>query len=701
MGMKKFILKNKKGLLALTISVLTYLAFFHPMLKKSLYIYSGADSVRWHYPSKILLHESLKKGHLIPTWTEKMFLGYPVYAELERGYLNPVNIVLVKIFGPLTSHKIMHFITYLFGSFFLYKFLKEKGVSLTGFSVANAIYYFSFYHFYHIEHFSLMLCSFLIPSAIYFTHRITIKRNLENAIFLTVLNAYCFYIGSFQILTFSLIAQILYLLTVKKDLLKNLAFFSIAHITIFLPLILPGTSIFLELYKNSARLTHINYHDGSFFPGMLSTLIHPFIFRKEMYYTGHHLFDGYNIHEVYMYLGISTGIISLYAFFTQKQKQLTRFLKYLIIAALIMSMSKYIPIVDNYLPFPLNSYRYLARSLILIVFATAVYTALFISNIEEKVQKNEIIWGGTIAVSLLLIQLDSEALKNLKDLKYYWLNSYEFTYMDKTWLIFAVLTTILLIFTIKTKKKICSTLLVLTVFADLLYFSNELTSYDFYKSTAELPCTKVCDQHRFDKSNLKNKRIIDFTKCIQDTNAFVHNSYSVFGTSSFVSQETIDLIRSSGIKRMRSATVGDDFDPTNTTTLSKLKDIGIQGYINSDKEFVDVQNSVIRTSRAKDITFDEGKVTFTVKSNEKKYIKTYIKHYPGWIATVNGDPTKLRKIKDELFLEVLIPKGNYEVKISYVPKTLHRWSFIAGGILLTELMGFIYIKKFVKSEIKF
>ena len=69
---------------AVIISILSYLIFFFPVLKKDVVIYSGKDITSIHYPAKFYLHEKLQEGSF-PLWTERMYLGdYQLYTK--KGY---------------------------------------------------------------------------------------------------------------------------------------------------------------------------------------------------------------------------------------------------------------------------------------------------------------------------------------------------------------------------------------------------------------------------------------------------------------------------------------------------------------------------------------------------------------------------------------------------------------------------------------
>src|SRR3989344_4831396 len=222
----------KKWIKPITISVICYLIFFYPLLGKETVIYSGKDTSSFHYPSRVYLYEKLRSGEF-PFWTERMFLGFPIYADLERGYLNPVNIISVYIFGPFLSYKIIHFITYVLGSLSLYKLLKKLGHNLHGFLLANLIYFFSFFILYHQQHFNTIQTLYLMPLLILLTQNFLDTKNKKNIIYSSLLISYLFYLGSMQFVLIVLLAQLFWIISRQKLTKKVLLYLLLQSFMVF------------------------------------------------------------------------------------------------------------------------------------------------------------------------------------------------------------------------------------------------------------------------------------------------------------------------------------------------------------------------------------------------------------------------------------------------------------------------------------
>ena len=94
----KFFKSLNKIYWALTISIATYLIFVGKFLLPNYYFW-GSDSTFFYYPSRFYLQERILEDKSFPFWTERQFLGFPIYADAENGYLNPINVLSILIFA--------------------------------------------------------------------------------------------------------------------------------------------------------------------------------------------------------------------------------------------------------------------------------------------------------------------------------------------------------------------------------------------------------------------------------------------------------------------------------------------------------------------------------------------------------------------------------------------------------------------------
>lgn len=146
----------------LIISIISYFIIFYKLLSPSITMFSGKDSINYHYPTAFYLYERLHNG-VFPSYTERILGGYPIYADIEVGYLNPTILVTTYLFNPIGAYKLIHFLTYLLGSYGLFRLIQKKGGSFLGYIAANTVYLFSFFALYHQQHFNITRVFYLLP----------------------------------------------------------------------------------------------------------------------------------------------------------------------------------------------------------------------------------------------------------------------------------------------------------------------------------------------------------------------------------------------------------------------------------------------------------------------------------------------------------------------------------------------------------
>ena len=90
-----------KILKPISVSLIPYVLFYLPILSKNTYL-GGSDPTKYFYPSRYYLWESLVNGRF-PFWTERIYSGFPIYADSERVFLHPLNILVTVLMGPFDS----------------------------------------------------------------------------------------------------------------------------------------------------------------------------------------------------------------------------------------------------------------------------------------------------------------------------------------------------------------------------------------------------------------------------------------------------------------------------------------------------------------------------------------------------------------------------------------------------------------------
>ena len=626
---------------------------------------AGSDPLKYFYPSRYYLYDTLKNGSF-PFWTERILTGFPIYADSERGYLNPLNTISVLMFGPFTSYKILHFAFYLLGSVSFYMFLKRKGANLLGTFAATVIYFFSFFHLYHAQHFNFELTTFSFPLALLFVDVFLEKSQLRQLIYLAILIALLIYFGSFQSVVLVFGGSILYLLVSvsKLPLRKKLYTIGVSLFLIFAltaPQIIPT----LQLYAQSTRVLHgISYHEGSFLPVMLVNAVYPYLFGTGADYKWNQVSDEYYIHETYVYIGIVAIILALFGFTKLKDKNLKRYLIVLFFGSLVLGSIAYIPGVNLLKPPVLSMFRYWGRAYIYLVFVVACSVAFFFSKTTWKPAFKSYTYGfiGVFAFQLLGL-LDKKTYTSIKLMVH---GALKFDTVFLVWLGLIITTVLLLFLLYRGFYRVNYVLVILLVF-DLYFFGKPVTNdyvrdlnYLYPKNQAEI------------FKNYENERIVYLDRYGFWNLPLYYKSWGIFGYTQYLSQNYNDYFKAHGES---------DTESMDRINVKLFDDLGVENPIINEFD-----GNLITETR------HEGSFTLLLDSRADQIIYTKVKNYPGWELKINGVKSAFLNSRTDLFLNFPLAPGTYEVTLRFIPK-----AFYAGlAVSVTMLLAFCVAARYVK-----
>ena len=679
-------LNNSKFLLYL-LPIIFYVLFFFPVLGFSK-ILGGADAVRYSYPARYYLWESISECRY-PFWTERIFGGYPIYTDSEHAYTSMINILSIVILGPFYSYKFLHFIFYYAGSLGLIFLLKRKGIDLVSSLSAVVIYYFSFFLLYHQQHFSMTLTAYLLPLSIYFADKLISEKNIYISLFLALLNGMVISFGSYQMVFLFLFITFLYSITqiTLKNIRKYLFVILVYIIVTFfisLPRLLPTYQSYLRGNRYSNGITHT---DGSFNPMMIVNLIYPYIFGGGENYKWNTVSSDYQIHETYIYVGITSATIGFFGYLFVNDRKLKKFINLCVLAFLILGFINYVPFLNSLKIPVISSFRFWGRSVILFVFSLSICVAYFINKISiqrnERVDKNK----GVILIFLIyLVQLGFSFYRDKKssiiiqqiknraiqlDTQFYiWLS-----------LLFIAFSTALLVLLVRNRKTLLIKIFILSVITfDLFYFGHSiLNKYD-----AKIDSLYNKDIIEVSKE-YKNKRIAFIFKDTEYNFGLYLRSWGVLGYSQYNPTLRTKLTKTVGFKET-SKQWNSEIDLTQLDRLGVAKVIrndGITSHkfdIHSNLQYFD---GIILNEESR-----EGKYYFKIKSNQPQQINTFIKNHPGWIIKVNGNVYKNKNTEDT-FLTFDVPSGEIDIVIKFIPKIF----YFSLGISFVGLVSLYFIIK--------
>lgn len=688
-------LVKKEIVIVIFISVISYLVFFYPVLDSDIVV-GGSDAVRYFYPSRYYLYEKLVGGEY-PFWTERIFSGFPIYADVGRAFLNPVNILSILLFGPFLSYKILHVSFYFVGSLGLYYFLKNYKIDFFGFFVANSIYYFSFFHLYHQQHFDIVLVTYLIPFNLLLTHLFLERKKLKYLILSSFVVILSIYFGSLQAAGLMFVSQLLLLLlSFDRKVFAHLVLFLGMVLTLSLPLLTPAYGLF----KTSSRYDEgTSYTDGSFPPFMAINLFYPFFFGIDEGYKGIMVSDEFHIHETYMYVGISSIVLASLGFVYMEKSKFKKLLVYMIIVFLLLGFLGYIPIL-RFLNFPIiSSFRYWGRSVVLFNFAVACFAGFFVSNIGKlkkfsrkplKFLLIPIVYLGILG----LFNIFNEKTKVFIRLVLGGVFNFDMYFIF--WLIILFIICVYLFFVFRAKldkNSLVKYFFCVLVVADIIFFGTVVIK-NYFRHLDDVYIPRVYDVPRL----LKNRRIIEVTDKLSWNLGLYYPSWGIFGYSQFAPANYTEHLKSLGFKGNKKLLVGHDLSYVTKDFLNSTEILGVYALVNGYKitEISEGKADLVQlndTLAVKYIIKKEGHIIMLVSALENERVQTLIRNYDGWDLEVDGKKRRFANDSGDLYLSFDLSSGSHVVELNYVPKGLYMGASLGmlSGILL--VVGFLLLKR--------
>ena len=693
----KIIKRHKRFLFAAIISLLTYVIFFGQFLTPSHYFWSEegkyTDAQAKHMPARVYLYDKIIHEHSFPFWTEKLYSGFPVYADPENAYLHPLNDASILIFGPWLSYKVLHLLEYLIGSLSLYYFLKRKGIGLLGFAAANAVFYFNTFFIDHQIHFNMILSLYLIPTAILLADLFLERRRLLFIVLQSFVIANALLWGHIQsaVIIFMGVFVYMVIFSFRKICFSVFLFYFVALALLVTVETLPQTVPAYELFGQSQRSSSLDYLKGSLNPRMAIFSFVPYLLGDHQNFVGRQIDNDITYNEVYFYLGISSMILSFLALLLLKKSR-DVFLAFAFIwTFLIFGFMAYNRIFPDNIPI-ITLFRQWGRMTVLSGFGIALLVGILVEKINEVSLKN-IRTGilfvlSPLAYIWILIKIDhGKIARGLSPyVSYAHIQTYPYFPVLKA--IVLVLAGVLLIFFI-TKKwypRISSkillpvkAILVLIVFFDLIYFSKDVLAFRLQN----ISNYKIASAPK----ELDSKRTLLISPTVLGMESLYCGNWGPLGSSQLKDKSYANYYGRSGFDLERGV-----LPPSETTwplNYEKLKEAGIVAISNNneityldDKELDLIKNSV----DGHYIEKKDGRIVMQINNPTDTLINTYLRYDPNWIVKIDGQKTKIAK--NGLFFDFPLSKGNHKVEIYYYPRLFYKviaLSLISGIIIVLLL----------------
>jgi hypothetical protein len=582
----------------------------------------------------------------------------------------------------------------------LYFLLRRKGISLWGFAVANAIFYFNTFFINHQIHFNMIMALYLIPTAFLVADLFIEKRKLRYIFFQSLILANSILWGHAQSTVIIFMGIFFYMLvfSFKKMRFRTFLFYFafLAFLTIIetLPQILPT----YEMLGQSARTSDFDYLKGSLRPRMVIFSFVPYLFGTHDNFFGMSIKEAYTYTDMYTYLGISSVILSFLALLFLKKSRETILAFIFIWLFLVFGFMSSHKIFSSDTPI-ISLFREWNRVAALSSFGIAILAGILVDKLKDLSFKN-IRWGILFVLSpaayiWTLIKIKGGTTVSKIDFytSYQYIQTYPFFPILKI-ITLSLAGVLLAFFAIKKmfpnfslKTLALAKIIILgIVFFDLIYFSKDVLAWrlidtSFYKIPAA-------------PAGLENKRVILNSLPILGGESLFYENWSPFGRSQLKEKEYLYYYNNKVGIKLRGT-------PTSTAALpddyQKLSAVGIVAVVKDDKiDYINKQNlDLIKNDvPGQYIQKSEGRVIMQIDNPEDATISTYLKYSPYWKVQVDGQNVKINK--NGLFFDFPLAKGNHLVKISYFPKPFFGavlFGLISGIIAYAILKKYEFAKK--------
>ncbi len=212
------------------------------------------DTFRYLYPFKVLSMESFRKLEF-PLWNPYNGSGMPLFATIQSGFLNPLNILFLFLENRVAWTLYIILQTLLL-SFFTYLYCRKIKISIAGSLFATTVFLFSGFVIARLIFGNIIYPLILLPFILYVIEDGFINPKSKKIFLLPIAIALLFFVGHPHILFYVFAFSIAYFLyrffTIQKGR-KNKAFFMRFFTFLLIGIGLAGIQIIptLELLKNA------------------------------------------------------------------------------------------------------------------------------------------------------------------------------------------------------------------------------------------------------------------------------------------------------------------------------------------------------------------------------------------------------------------------------------------------------------------
>ena len=129
--------------------------------------------------------------------------------------------------------------------------------------------------------------------------------------------------------------------------------------------------------------------------------------------------------------------------------------------------------------------------------------------------------------------------------------------------------------------------------------------------------------------------------------------------------------------------------------IERIGQIDLRHEAVADKRFADVLGEAVaqdKNSVAKLLAYEPNQLTYEVSSGKGGVLVFSEVYYPGWTATIDGQPAELGRV-NYILRALRVPAGKHQVKLAFFPKsvdTTETIAYVAYVVLLLIIVGGLY-----------
>ncbi len=712
---KKIIIKFWPGIIITIVIFAFFYRLFIPHL--SFYTtpdYGRSDAVSLSIANKFYYSKELKENR-IPIWNPDIGTGYPTLAEGQTAVFFIPNLIMFRVLSFALAYNLTLVLSLLLAGWGIYLFTRSLGLSKHAAIYAGTIFPLGGFFIFHVQHHNLIQTASLTPWLFWQIEEFLKSKKLKNLLIFSLILSQQFMAGFPQITLYTLIALALYLgLKHLFEKSKPVKIYIAVTLAIILGILIAAVQIIpsYEFLQNSSKNSDPKQILEQF-PYVTKNLLQffdPFILGSPKNGSYPRWIPGkWGIFwESQGYLGIlplvlATAIIIAVSIKKLKVRPKIYIFAYLLFVTLILSLGKESPTHVLYSIPPLSFFRVPSRFLLISQFSLVILAAYFVDKI-----KNQLFVFAIITISILNLYirttnynplekasdvleypqtaafLKTQEIENIIPigsmsdwneifLKHGWENNLDYykearNYSDQNSNLIYGVKNAFAYESMQTKRYSTKNSILLS---GTTLKNNTILLSD--------PASKVINSdnvsHIITTKELLNP---DFEKIFESQAKDI--TYKIYKNKKDLQKYflTGNFLVAKNIPQIVSAINSDTIDPQKGVILEEDP-----GQIFENTDNYQISELVNKPTHQK----------LQIRSQESALLVVNESYYPGWIAKIDGNKTKILPANINS-RAIVIPTGNHVIEFIYESKTIAYSAALSVFALLITLVAILKIGKY-------